>query len=147
MIVRFVGYTWVLDLQDEDGDPISDANILKTLDGLSYDDSGTLADYIFDGADDVSEGLAGITFSGGRFRCEYDEAANCVNYVTEYSTDRDLTDDQIRLLREYTESQWNEGVGANFAQFFPEDRRYWPSLAAWGDKIKTFVNDEARSIT
>ncbi len=97
----------------EEGRFIEDAAVLKTLDGLSYDEE-VFSDYLFDGEDAGELEDAGI--SGGSLDFTFDSATGRLIGHTEYRLERALNPDQIAVLKDYTIGQWSDGIGANFFQ-------------------------------
>ncbi|WP_332852598.1 hypothetical protein [Duganella sp. S19_KUP01_CR8] len=117
--ITFSTYAGVFDFQQvdpesgEEGLFIEDAAILKTLDGLSYDEE-VFADFLFDGEDAGELEDAGI--SGGSLDFTFDSATGRLIGRTEYQLERALNPDQIAVLKNYTIGQWSDGIGANFFQ-------------------------------
>ncbi|MDJ0939060.1 MAG: hypothetical protein QNJ00_04805 [Woeseiaceae bacterium] len=139
MNIKFAAITCVFDWSNEDSPPIEDPEILKTFDGLKYDEE-TVVDYMGDGSD--TRGLyQSAKFTGGYLQFQYDEATNRLAVITEYDVDRDLDDQEILQLREYTGGQWSDGVGSNFAQSYPEKTGLSPQIMGWDDDILTLVDD------
>ncbi len=117
--ITFSTYAAVFDFRQMDTDTgdegrsIEDTAILKTLDGLSYDEE-VFSDYLFDGGDVGELEDAGI--SGGSLDFAFDSATGRLIGRTEYQLERALNPDQIAVLRDYTIGQWSDGIGSNFFQ-------------------------------
>jgi len=97
----------------DEGRFVEDAAILKTLDGITYDEE-VFSDYLFDGEDAGELEDAGI--SGGSLDFRFDSATGRLIGRTEYQLERALNPDQIAVLKDYTIGQWSDGIGSNFFQ-------------------------------
>ena len=106
--IRFAAPFIVFDFQTTaDGRMVEDPDELRSLEALEYDE--VFSDYFERGSTLVD---AGIT--GGLLRFTYDEKAQRLYGVTEYSLSRPLTAEECLLLRDYTMGQWSDGIGENF---------------------------------
>lgn len=139
MKIKFVAIACVFKWDDESGEPIDDPEILKTVDGVRYDEE-SVVDYMGDGSD-TRDLYDSAKFTGGYLQFQYDEATNRLAVITEYDVNRDLDDREILKLREYTGGQWSDGAGSNFAQIYAEKTGLSPQIMGWGDDILTLVND------
>ena len=76
---------------------------LSQLDGIDCQDR--FSDYVstFSGA-----------VSGGYMRFEYEDGGLWT--ITEYKSNRKLTDDELNKLGEDTQGQWSDGIGEGFEQ-------------------------------
>ncbi|MCU6499593.1 hypothetical protein LPN04_17500 [Rugamonas sp. A1-17] len=97
----------------EEGVFVEDAAILKTLDGLCYDEE-VFSDYLLDG--DAARGLEDAGISGGSLEFNFDRASGRLIGRTEYQLERALNPDEVALLKDYTIGQWSDGIGSNFFQ-------------------------------
>jgi len=79
------------------------------LDGIDCQDC--FSDYFSDELEKISasKGLAG---GYTEFKCMDSELWT----HTKYTSNKILTDDEIKLLAEYTQGQWSDGVGEGFEQ-------------------------------
>lgn len=117
--ITFSTYASVFDFKRVDQDTgeegvfVEDAAILKTLDGLAYDEE-VFSDYLLDGESAGELEDAGI--SGGSLEFSFDNASGRLVGRTEYLLERALSPDQIALLKDYTIGQWSDGIGSNFFQ-------------------------------
>lgn len=117
--ISFSAYAGVFDFKrvdpetGEEGVFVEDAAVLKTLDGLSYDEEA-FSDYLLDGENAGELEDAGI--SGGSLAFNFDSASGRLIGRTEYQLERALNPDQIALLKDYTIGQWSDGIGSNFFQ-------------------------------
>lgn len=117
--ITFSTYASVFDFKRVDPDTgeegvfVEDAAILKTLDGLAYDEE-VFSDYLLDGENAGELEDAGI--SGGGLEFSFDNASGRLTGRTEYQLERALSPDQIALLKDYTIGQWSDGIGSNFFQ-------------------------------
>jgi hypothetical protein len=122
-----------------DDEQITDPAILRSLDGLVYDEE-RFTDYL--GGPPEEDEVAAALEPGGVIRFSYRRGDDLLTAVTEYRSRRPLTDAEIRLLVEYTMGQWSDGIGENWTCFSadkcgytvmcltPEDRvaRDYPSV-------------------
>lgn len=91
---------------------VNDTEVLKTLDGLKYEDE-EFSDYLSDGEETAS--FSGFV-SGGTLVFQYDNASNTLIGAVEYVLSRALKTDEIEALTEYTIEQLIDGIGSNFSQ-------------------------------
>ena len=113
--IIFIGPALVDSGEDNNDGTISlveDRAILKSLDGLQYDDE-EFSDYLAD-----SEETASISdrVSGGILRFEYKENQELLVGKIEYQVNGDLSSDEVESLKEYTIEQLLDGIGSNFSQ-------------------------------
>jgi hypothetical protein len=95
-------------LEDEQ---VTDLTVLRTLDGLVYDDERFI-DYLDAGP--AEDTVAAALEPGGVIRFGYSEGEELLRATTEYRSRRPLTDVELRLLVEYTMGQWSDGIGENW---------------------------------
>ena len=88
------------------GEATTDYPNLKELDGIDCQDE--FSEY-FDGdesyANDVTDGYMRFEFENGKLFT-----------ITEYDSTRELTDEELSQLRDYTVGQWSDGIGEGFEQ-------------------------------
>jgi hypothetical protein len=90
----------------------TDKAILKSLDGLRYDDE-EFSDYLADG-EETSQ-IADLV-SGGILLFEYINASESLVGGIEYQLSRDLSSEEVEALKEYTIEQLTDSIGSNFSQ-------------------------------
>lgn len=113
--IKFTGPALVASAEENDDgslDLIADKLILKSLNGLSYDDE-EFSDYLYDSAE--TESFADQV-SGGVLSFEYDASSSSLIGSIQYQLSRSLSDDEIETLEEYTIEQLTDGIGSNFSQ-------------------------------
>ena len=113
--IKFYGPALVDGGQDNSDGTISlvnDAEVLKTLDGLKYEDE-EFSDYLCDGEETAS---FSDFVSGGTLLFQYEDSSNTLVGVVEYVLSRALNTDEIGALTEYTIEQLLDGIGSNFSQ-------------------------------
>jgi len=91
-IVAFSGRTY---LDEESGEPLE------------------LSVYLQDGSD--TQHLYALGVRGGILKYEYHERNDALWLIVEYSSPRRLNDAELESLVRFTEGQWYDGAGANFA--------------------------------
>jgi len=91
---------------------VTDSEVLKSLNGLRYDDE-MFSDYLAD--DEAFSEIADIV-SGGILLFEYDQASGSLVGSIGYDLTRDLSEEEIEMLVEYTIDQLSDGIGSNFSQ-------------------------------
>ncbi len=101
-----------------DDEQIDDPAVLRTLDGLAYDDE-RFTDYLGGPGEDE---LAAALESGGVLRFSYREGEPLLEVRTEYRSRRPLSPAELALLVEYTMGQWSDGIGENLTC---ESRSRW----------------------
>ena len=82
---------------------------LEELDGIDCQDE--FSEYF--GEDE--ESLKGVVTSG-YMSFEYDKKENKLYTITEYQSTRELTEEELEILKEYTTGQWSDGIGEGFEQ-------------------------------
>jgi hypothetical protein len=87
---------------DQEGE-ITDAQRLAALDGVSSED--VCSTYFYHTV------LEDIEISGGALVCRYEPGTGELRVVTEYCTERRLTQEELKALRKETEGQWSDGIG------------------------------------
>ncbi len=104
MLIRITGPTTVL---DTDHNEVTDPDILRSLDGFTYDDD-IFTNYL--GGPDDETALAVLLEHGGVIRFEFFPESGELVVVTEYHAARRLTAEELNLLTEYTIGQWCDGI-------------------------------------
>jgi hypothetical protein len=99
-----------------EGEQITDASVLRSLDGLTYDEE-RFTDYL--GGPAEEDALASALESGGHLRFGHHGSAPLLTATTEYRSRRPLSESELRVLVEYTMGQWSDGIGENWACFSP----------------------------
>ena len=80
-------------------------NLLEDCDGIScHDEFVEYIDNDYDGA--LKSGYLHFEVEGSDLMS-----------ITEYSSDRELTQDELEELASYTQGQWSDGIGEGFEQF------------------------------
>jgi hypothetical protein len=113
--IKFEGPALVDSGQDNDDGTvaiINDKKILKSFDGLQYQDE-EFSDYLGDG-DGTS--LIADCVSGGILSFKYDKKTETLVGFIEYQLTRALSSDEVEALKEYTIDQLSDGIGSNFSQ-------------------------------
>jgi hypothetical protein len=77
---------------------------LALLDGRICE-RGKCTDYLRD------RKLEALELTGGHLRLSYDPDSNDVYVITEYQSGRELTQEELNLLKKETQSQWSDGIG------------------------------------
>jgi hypothetical protein len=108
-MLRIAVHGWAAVIIDDE--QITDAETLRRLDGLTYDDE-VFTDYL--GGPPEEDVLAAALHKGGMLRFSYTEGHDLLAVVTEYDAKRRLTESELRLLIDYTVGQWSDGIGENF---------------------------------
>ncbi|PCJ32495.1 MAG: hypothetical protein COA90_02995 [Gammaproteobacteria bacterium] len=115
--IKFIGPVFLADGKSGDNgilDEITDKKSLKEFDGFSYDGVDNLfSTWIADHDDPL---LNEVAFSGGLMSFEYLENSDSLTGIIEYTTDKDLSNEQVAALKDYTIGQLLDGIGSNFEQ-------------------------------
>lgn len=90
---------------------VTDPTVLRSLDGITYSDE-RFTDYL--GGPPEEDALVEALESGGSLSFAYQEGESLLIATTEYVAKRPLSDDEIRLLVDYTMGQWSDGIGENW---------------------------------
>lgn len=91
---------------------VTDREVLKSLNGLRYDEE-IFSEYLAD--DEAFSEIADIV-SGGILLFEYNQASESLVGSIDYDSTRNLSEEEIEMLVEYTIDQLGEGIGSNFSQ-------------------------------
>jgi hypothetical protein len=94
-----------------DDEPVTDPVILRSLDGIVYDEE-RFTDYL--GGPPEEDIVAAALESGGSIQFAYSEGEELLTATTEYRSRRALSADELRLLVDYTMGQWSDGIGENW---------------------------------
>lgn len=96
---------------DTEGKLITDAQVLRSVDGLVYDEE-LCADYL-------DEPLGDFGIVGGSLRIAFDPSSPCgLIVITEYRAPRKLKKSELTALVEQTKGQWSDGMGEHgFADY------------------------------
>src|SRR5262249_32182189 len=94
-----------------DDEPVTDPGILRSLDGLGYDEE-RFTDYL--GGPPEEDPVAAALEPGGSIQFGYLEGEELLTATTEYRSRRALSADELRLLVDYTMGQWSDGIGENW---------------------------------
>ena len=89
-----------------------DQSILKSLDGLRYEDE-EFSDYLHDGEETTA---IADHVSGGFLSFKYDVATSSLIGFVEYKLSKTLSSNEVNALKEYTIEQLLDGIGSNFSQ-------------------------------
>jgi len=109
---------------------VTDPDILRSLDGLMYDDE-RFTDYL--GGPPGEDLIAAVLEPGGVIRFCYREGDEQLMATTEYWSRRPLNEEELRILVEYTMGQWSDGIGENWACFSEERCGYMVMCHTPGD--------------
>jgi hypothetical protein len=91
---------------------ITDVDVLRSLDGVRYEDE-RFTDYL-GGPPPVENALAEALKPGGSLQFTYRHASDSLTATTEYRSRRELADDELKYLVDYTMGQWEDGIGENW---------------------------------
>lgn len=94
-----------------DDEQVIDPSILRSLDGVVYDEE-RFTDYL--GGPPGEDELVAALEPGGSIRFSYQDGWDLLMAITEYRSHRPLTEDELRLLVQYTMGQWSDGIGENW---------------------------------
>lgn len=103
------------------GEAKTDCKNLSLLDGVSCQER--FSDYFDD--DDFYEEI-----SGGYMRFSYEDGKLWT--ITEYDSNRLLSEEELQILADYTQGQWSDGIGEGFEQepcLYDEDDDIY--ISAW----------------
>jgi hypothetical protein len=115
-----------------DDEQVTDPGVLRSLDGLAYDEE-RFTDYI--GGPAAEDELAAALEPGGIIRFGYSEGDDVLSATTEYHSRRPLTDAELRLLVDYTMGQWSDGIGENWTCISPDKCGYAIMCLTAGDGV------------
>ena len=91
--------------------PVTEPNVLRTLDGIVYDEE-RFTDYL--GGPSEEDELAAKLEPGGDIRFGYLNGEELLTATTEYRCLKSLTEAELHLLVDYTMGQWSDGIGENW---------------------------------
>ena len=127
-------------VQTEDDKELT-GSILSNYDGIS--DDTCFSDYFHNryGKDEAQESLIKAGVSGGYLEFVYDKELEKLFAETSYDCPRELTNEEQKILVEYTQGQWSDGIGESFEQQ-EVDGVY---ISPWysGQTVKVITNDSA----
>ena len=112
--------------------PVSDPVVLRSLDGLVYDEE-RFTDYI--GGPPAENIVAAALEPGGIIRFNYRDADDVLSATTEYRSRRPLTAAELRLLINYTMDQLSDGIGENWTCISPDKCGYSIVCLTPGDAV------------
>jgi hypothetical protein len=110
---------------------VTDADVLRSLDGLVYDEE-QFTDYL---GGPPEEAVAAILEPGGVIRFGYREGDVVLTAVTEYHSRRPLNGAELQLLVGYTMGQWSDGIGENLMCSSPDKCGYSIMCLTPGDEV------------
>ena len=138
MKVKFSQKVDIVKWNDDDEEIyITDPTILKSMHGIEYVDE-IFSDYLLDGDSD-REKFQNLGIEGGKISFEYLDNKNEVIVHTEYNTSEVLSKKDIENLKEYTGSQWTDGIGSSYSQNFESDLEIFPSFIGCSDIISVEI--------
>lgn len=94
----------------EDDIQVTDPNVLRSLRDVVCEEVFT--DYL--GGPPEEDAIAGSLERGGIIQFGYDEGNDVLTATTAYRSRRRLTENELRLLVDYTMGQWSDGIGENW---------------------------------
>lgn len=97
---------------NDDDVQIVDPTVLRSLDGLVYDDE-VFTDYL--GGSPEEDALSAALNRSGILRFTHEDGNQFLIAATVYEAKRPLTESELQLLVEYTMGQWSDGIGENWA--------------------------------
>lgn len=115
-----------------DDEPVTDPIVLRSLDGLVYDEE-RFTDYI--GGPPEEDELAAALEPSGIISFRYHDGDELLAATTEYRSRRPLTDGELRLLVDYTMGQWSDGIGENWTCISPDRCGFLIICLTAGDEV------------
>lgn len=97
-----------------DDEQITDPKVLRSLDGLVYDEE-RFTDYL--GGSPEENAVVEALEPGGILKFGFREGDELLTVATEYRSRRPLSNNELRLLVDYTMGQWSDGIGENWTGF------------------------------
>ena len=135
MKIRIFSTSLALDVETEE--QIEDAERIKKLDGYIYsedEEDDCFGFWLVDENDESIIKSSGI--SGGFLKFNFDEQNNNLVVAIEYDLEKELSQEQIEALIEYTIGQCTDGIGSNFNQFKCEEIGMYLSLIEDRNAVK-----------
>ncbi len=117
--------------------PITDAKRLQTFDGLS---SGreTCSKY-------HHGELADLELKGGAVKLVFDSTKKKLRVVSEFTSSRKLTKEELRALVDDTQGQWSDGIGEGCFDSVMDKRKVFIDLSPdSGGKVKATQTDDGK---
>ena len=136
-----VTVTGVADVRDQEKTPITDPDQLKKLDGIEYQ-GDRFTEYL-EAPNERS--VAEVLSPGGDIVLKFDEKSGFLLYVTEYEATRELTDDELKLLLDYTTGHWSDGIGSGFNSYCWDNHDTWMDYPSYRHMTKSRIVQEAAS--
>jgi hypothetical protein len=115
-----------------DDEQVTDPTVLRSLDGLVYDEE-RFTDYL--GGPPEEDAVAAALEQGGDIRFGFRESSNLLAAVTAYRSRCPLNDKELRLLVDYTMGQWSDGIGENWTCFSADKCGYTVMCLTAGDGV------------
>jgi hypothetical protein len=103
-----IDFSAPVDVTDEDDDVVTDPSVLSRLDGVTFPDI-LFTDYF--GGSPEETAVAVLLDRGGTITIVADGAAPPLHAITSYRAARELSDDELAVLENYTAGQWSDGAG------------------------------------
>jgi len=91
---------------------VSDADRLRLLDGLTYDEM-LISEYI------SNDELNDLEISGGTIALRFEPETGQLRVISEFAACRKLRKAELQMLVEETEGQWSDGIGSDGTELFP----------------------------
>ena len=125
-------------VQTEQGKMII-GDALSKVGGVS--DGTCFSDYFHNryGDDECHESLIKAKVSGGYLDFIYDKESKKLYAETSYDCPIELTDREQKILAEYTQGQWSDGIGEGFEQ--QEVNGVYISPWFYGQTVKVITKD------
>lgn len=134
MLIRFTAPASIF---DEDDEEVTAVESHRKFDGASHEKE-VFTDFL--GGPDEETQLALLLERGGTLHFQFSDSLDQLEAITEYRACRPLSDSEFEKLKDYTQAQWMDGIGENFAGEFLD--QHGVSLAPDAEEIKAEQIDD-----